>query len=310
MNSNIKHELNSVINEIETLIKRGSYQDAYNLCKKILLNFPDHHKLIRLKNKIEKIVYKHNVAAVKKDLITLKPLWKQKKYEELVKKLTAAVQYVPGYKKAKKLLYRAQKAYRNQVSEMQKQTLDNYLRAIEQAIKTQDYEKAISFSREILRKIPQHEKCGSLYLKAKNLLVEQKIKENEKLLNSEKFNDIENFLRELEKICPESVRIKNLLKKAARREKITLEFAKKEFIYGAYDQLLILFQKGKYEKCIEGLREVLEIEPDNLKALEMLKKAEQKFSSQLDKEVTAKIHNLQKKFRLEKKKYPKDFIML
>jgi len=306
----IRQELNSGINEVVSLMNRGSYQDAYTACKKLLLNFPDHLKLNKLRSKIEKIVYKHNVVTVKNDLKLLKPLWKQKKYEELVKKLTGFVEYVPGYTKAEKLLYKAQNLYRKQVAEQQKETLANYIRSIEQAIKTQEYEKAISLSREVLQKIPQHEKCGNLLAKAKNLLIDREIRKNEFLLKSDKFNDIENFLNDIQKVCPGSVRIKNLLKQASRREKITIEFARKDFVYSAYEQILILFQKGKYEKTIEGLREMLEIEPDNLKALELLKKAEKKFSSQLDKEVTTKIRNLQKKFKEERTKYPKEFINL
>ena len=209
--------------------------------------------------------------------------------------------------KAEKDLYKAQKLYKDQLMQQQKDTIANYVRTVEKAIKNEEFEKAVSLCLDVLRKIPQHEKCGMLLARAKNKLVDKKIRENEVILKSDKFDEIEKFLNELLKICPDSIRIKNLLKKVTNREKITVEYAKKDFVYSAYEQILILYQKGKYDKTIDALRELLEVESDNLKALELLKKAERKFSKQLDKDVSGKIKNLQKKFREEKKKYPKDF---
>jgi tetratricopeptide (TPR) repeat protein len=306
----INLELHKAIRQIESFFNAGRYKEAYENVNKLLLNFPDNGKLIKLKNQIEKNVYKNNIETVNKELNALKPLWKDKRYDELVIRLTEVVKYVPGYNKAEKQLYDAQNLYRKQIQIQQKDTLANYIRTIEKSINTGDFEKAISLSQEVLRKMPQHEKCGMLLAKAKNLLVDKKIKENQILLNSEKFEEIEGFLNELFKICPDSIRIKNLLNKAVNREKVTVEYAKKDFVFSAYEQIFLIYQKGKYDKTIEALRELLEVEPDNIKALELLKKAEKKFSSQLDREVAIKIKNLQNKFKTDKRKYPKNFIKL
>ena len=298
----IHQELNKGIRQVQSLITANRYQEAYNCVNKLLLNFPDNGKIYKLKSKIEKIVYEHNLITVNKEIKELNPLWKEKRYEELVKRLTNITLYVPGYTKAEKDLYKAQKLYRNQIVQQQKDTLANYIRTIEKAIAEEDFQKAISLCQEVLRKIPQHEKCGMLLAKAKNQLIDKMIRENGVLLKSDKFEEIEKFLNDLLKICPESIRVNNLLNKVSNREKITVEYAKKDFVYSAYEQIFILYQKGKFDKTIDALRELLEVEPDDLKALELLKKAEKKFSSQLNREVKSKIKNLQKKFRDEKKK--------
>lgn len=306
----IHQEFNKSVRQTEALLNAGRYKEAYDSVNKLLLNFPDNGKLIKLKARIEKIVYNNNIETVNRELYGLKQLWRDKRYDELMIRLTEIIKYVPGYGRAEKQLYKAQDLYRRRINEMQRDALANYIRTIEKSIKSGDYEKAISLAQEVLRKIPQHEKCGILLAKAKNLFIDKKIKENQVLLNSDKFEEIEKFLKDLFKLCPESIRIKKLLMKAVSREKVTVEYARKDFVFSAYEQILLLYQKGKYDKTIEALRELLEIEPDNIKALELLKKAENKFAAQLDRQVAEKIKSTRLKYKGEKRRNPKGFIRL
>ena len=296
--------------QVETLIKEGDLKQAYSICNKLLLNFPESGKLKKLQKKIEKIVYEQNLKSVKNDMKTLKPLWKEKNYKELVEKLKVLKQYVPGYKPVEKDLFKAKKLYREQIIKEQKGALNDYIKNIEKLINEGKYHDAIVECRKFLNKIPEHEKVMLLDQKARDLYVVEQLKKNKFLLNSKRFKEIEIFLKELQKINPKSGKIKSLLDKASKRETVAIEYEKKDFSFQSMEHIEVLMQKHKWEKAIEALIELLKVTPQNLKALELLDKARKKFDKQLTKEVIAKTKELQKKFKTQKERNPKEFIRL
>ena len=50
-------DTNQLIAQAEQKIETGDFKEAYSLVNKVLLNFPDNGKALRLKQKIEKTVY-------------------------------------------------------------------------------------------------------------------------------------------------------------------------------------------------------------------------------------------------------------
>lgn len=306
MNANINEE----IRKIRQFMNEGRFKEAYELCNKLLLNIPESGKLKRLQQNIEKIVYKQNVASIQKDLKELKLLWKEKKYGELVDKLKVLQSYVPGYAPVEKQLLKANKLYEKYLKKEQKGSIDSYIKTIEENIKIKKYQEALTLSKRFLMKFPKYPKCVQLLQKARVLLVDQKLKDNEYLLKSEKFEEVEEFLNNLLKIYPESRKVKELLKKVAAREIITVEIARKDFAFRSIDNLIILFQKKKYEKAVEGLKELLLVDPNNMRALNLLKKAEKGFNRQLNREVVVKMKKLSSKLKEERKKNKKDYIKI
>ena len=296
--------------QIETLIKEGDLKTAYSVCNKLLLNFPENGKIRSLQKKIEKTVYEQNLKIVKSELDTLKPLWKEKRYKEIVEKLESLKSYVPGYGPIEKDLFKAKKLYRDQLIEGQKLAVDDYVKNIEKLIAENKFQEAIVESKKFLAKIPGHEKVVLLEKKAKDLFVVQKLKENEFLLKSDKFDEIEVLLKELIAVNPESGKLKLLLEKASKRQTVALSYEKKDFVFQSFEHIKILAQKKKWEKTIDALIELLKVDPGNMNALELLDKARSKFDKQLTGEVIEKIFELQKKFKAQKLKTPKSFIRL
>lgn len=304
------NEVEQMIAQIEQLLQSGDYKEAYSLVNKILLNFPDYGKALRLKQKIEKLVYTKNVEQVKGDLEKLEPLWEAKNYAELIKKLQQLQAYVPGYGPVEKQLFKAQKAYKKQSEQQVKNYYENSIKQINDFMKEQKYQDALILTQKLRKYYPQDEKLHSYAYKLKQLLIDQKIRENEHLLEGEDYDAILNFIKELQKIDEHSPKVKELFAKAQKKEKISIEMHKKEFEFKAFDQILILYQKKKYDKVIDALHQIINVDPENLRALELLDKAEKNFSGKLQKQVTIKIKNLQKKFRKQAQKSPKDFIKL
>lgn len=302
--------LNQEIHRIKELVSNQRLKEAYTACNKLLLNFPESGKAHKLQKRIEKIVFKQNVASVKKDLKKIKPLWGQHKYGELVKNLQALQRYVPGYAPVEKQLFQAKKLYNKYHKKEQKDALKQYIKTIGEKMQKEEYEEAITFSKQVLHKIPDNEQAAFLLNKAKRLFVKKKINDNKHFLEGNDFEKIQKFLHGLLEFNPNSNQVNEMLKKARKREKLTLEMDKKEFAFKSYENIMVLYKKKKYDKVVEALHELLAVEPDNLKYLELLSKAKKKFSKQLNREVISKIFNLQEKYKTNRKNHPKEFVRI
>lgn len=296
--------------QVEALIKEGKLKQAYALCNKLLLNFPGSGRLKKMQKKIEKQVYTQNVTVVKHDLKKLAPLWKENRYKELIEQLQKLQQYAPGFKPVEKELYRAQKLYKEQRMQKQKGAIKHYIDQIKQFINKGQYQDAITQAKRFLMKVPNHQEVGLLEKKARDLYVVKQLKENQSLLKSKKFKEIEEFLHTLLKINPESHKVKELLKKAEKREAVALSYEKKDFAYQSMEHIRTLLQKHKWEKAVQALEELLKVDKHNIKALEMLDTTRKKFDKQLTREVIDKIKQLQKKFNDKRAQNPKMFIRL
>ncbi len=298
------------LKQIESLIAADKLNEAYNLCNKLLLNFPDSVRVKRLKAKVEKLVFKKNLNLVKDDLKKLQPLWKQRKYSEIINKLKELQKYVPGYAPLQKQLQKAQKLLLKQKSHKQKDVLARYMSKAEEYMNKENYKDAITTLKRVLLKLPDHEPAKRLLKQARDLYIDQQIKERDFLLKSDKFDEIAAFIKHLKTVDPNSSKISSLIRKLSKREKMARKFKKMDFTYKSYEELFTLYQNQKYQECIKGLKELISMEKDNFKALELLKSARKKFDKQLTKEVYKKIKNLQKRFKKQKKQMPKEFIRL
>ncbi len=298
------------LKEIESLIAADKLKEAYDLCNKLLLNFPESYRIRRQKAKIEKLVFKKNLKLVKGDMDKLKPLWKEKKYLEIITKLKELQRFVPGYAELEKELEKAQNLQLKEKSKEQKDTLAQYLDAAKKYMDEAKYQDAITTLKRVLLKIPDHEQAKIMLANAREAYIDQQIKDRDFLLKSDKFDEIADFIKHLKAVYPESSKIDALIKKLSKREEMARKFDKMDFTYKSYEELLTLFQIKKYQTCIKGLEELIEIEKDNFKALELLKLARNEFDKQLTKEIITKIRELQKKFRKQKKEMPNEFIRL
>lgn len=306
----MREEIKKEVYKIRQLMNSGNYKEAYSMCNKLLLNFPESSALKNLQQKIEKVVYKKNLKSVKKDLKDLKPLWKDKKYKELVEKLEVLQNYVPGYGPVEKQLDKARKLYNKHARKEVKDYFYNKINEIKELFKKKEFEKAYSTAKKLHNQFKKQSEAKEIFEKSKELYIDYQLQKNKSLLSSDKFDQIESFLKDIQKIKPDSKKIKSLIKKAAKREQISIEYEEKEFVYKSYERILTLYQKKKYEKALKALDELLKVEPDNLKALELRKKASKKFNRNLTKEVIKKIRHLQKKFKKEYIENKKEFIKI
>jgi len=298
------------IEQIKALILQDKLKEAYDICYKLLLNFPESYRLNKLQGKIEKLVFKENLKKVKEDMKAIKPLWKEEKYDEIIKKLTELQKFVPGYTGVTKEIEKAQKLQLKNKKHMQKNVLTQYMGQAEEHMKNKSYAAAITTLKRIVMKLPDYEPASQLLKEAKELRITQEIKDNEFLLKGKEFDKIAEFVKHLKSINPESKQIQSLIKKLSKKEEMARKFEKMDFEYKSFEEIQILYQKKKYEAAIKALEEYVKVDKENFKALELLDKARKNFDKQLSKELFPRMKELQNKFKKQKKEMPKEFIRL
>ncbi|MFC1600127.1 hypothetical protein ACFL3T_03820 [Patescibacteria group bacterium] len=298
------------IEQIKALILQDKLKEAYDHCNKLLLNFPESYRLVRFQQKIEKLVFKQNLALVKTELKELKPLWKEEKYEDILKKLAELQKFVPGYAAVEKEIQKAQKLLLKNKQHMQKDVLTQYMGQAEVHMKNKAYPAAITTLKRVIMKLPDYEPAMQMLTEAREFHIKKEIEDNKFLLNGKEFDKIADFIKHLKTIDPKSKEIKALVKKLSKKEEMAHKFKKMDFEYKSFEEIQILYQKRKYEPAIKALEEYIKVDKDNFKALELLDKARKQFDKILSKEVFTKIKQLQKKFKKQKHEMPKEFIRL
>lgn len=261
------------------LTTEGKYQEAYNLCTKVLNEDPGLKSFQRLKKRIEQAAGEENEKLIKRKLKEQKALWKEKKYPEILISLKELLRIAPNDKKIKKQYAKAQKAYLRETekkkAEFKKKTAEKLENILE--YRPEDFlEEMVSME----MKNPGNETIIELGKIFRGKLIEKKIKEKEALLGSDKFEAIENFISELEKIDERHPAAKKLKKEVARRkhEKATNE--REEFVYGGAKHLDTLMKLKKYDKAMQVAKEILAAKGEDKLAKKTLKKAKRKLFNQ------------------------------
>ena len=298
-----KDIIKNAIDKINALIAEGNWQDAHRACLEILRFDPDNIKIIRLKNVIEKNVKKINIKALKEDLESLKPLWEQKKYEELLTHLKELEPYINDYPPLRKIILKAQTAYQHEVEGQQKDYIEQEISSIEKLMNEGKHKEAL-MAAEKLRKLQMDEKkIVELIKKIRKSWIDYNLSASETLLKSDKYEDILLHLHKLKEIDPDSTKIKQLIETNKKKAAQQYLAQKRDFIFIGVEKTRTLLQLKKYEKAAQAAKEILDIDPKNVYAKRFYIKAIKKDSKLINKEV---IQQMKKNQKLLKEEYKKD----
>lgn len=181
--------LSEALQRIKNLINQEKWLDAHRACLEILRFDPENLKIIRLKNKIEKQVKKINIQAIKQDLKNIQPLWKEKKYDELLEHLKELEPYRRDYKPLDDFIKKVQKAYIAEVGEQRKEYFSDELKHIDILLKEHKYQEAIRTAQKLRITNVNNAEVKKKVTEIKKEWVDHELKTNGKLLNSDKFED-------------------------------------------------------------------------------------------------------------------------
>lgn len=273
--------------QIKLFISEEKLQEAYRACLEILRYDPENIHVIRLKNKIEKKVKKINRKSVKADLAKLKPLWREKKYEELFMNLKKLESFLPDYPHLKTILLRAKKRYDKQFNHRQKRFYHDEIKRIYQLIIDKKFQDAILVNEKLQTLKIHGEALKKLLLYTRQKWIDDELEQNKILLQGEKYEDMLLFLQKLLKIDPNNLRLRHLIEgKKNQYQRYRID-EKREFIYASLEKIRTLYLRKKYEKTVDAAEEILNVDPKNKEANFFWKRALRKTRRLIQKECCA-----------------------
>lgn len=288
--------------KINFLLTEKKYREAFNLCKEILMKYPEEKRFMKIRAKIEEATAEENERIIKEKLEELNPLWKEEKYSQILKTLKELLQVDPNNLKMKKLYQEAEIAYRKQFEKLQEKFNKEQNERLTNLLNT----NPVILMEELYvleKENPANENVKKLVADFRDKLIAKKIKEKKELLDSAKYDAIENFIQELRKIDKYNGRIQDVEKQIKEKKFGTEMDQTKEFVYSGEKHLDTLMKLGKYDKAIKVAEEILAVNRNNTNVRNILQKANDKYSKQLR---NLALDSIQDHFQELKTKYSQD----
>ncbi len=260
---------------IESLISENKFRDAHKLTAQALTKFPDERVFLKLKRKIEKLVEKGNSKYIGEQIAEAKELWRQESYIEMIEKLQKLLKVSPNNKKITKLIFKAQKKYKNKIEKIQSEFDKNQNKRLTELFKKEPA-KLLDELFQLEKNNPGNRQVRKLTEKYRTQLIKQKIEKKEDLLYSDKYDAINNFiyqLRKIDKTNPEINKLENQIK--LRQHGAQIE-EKNEYIYKGGNHITTLLKLKKYNEAIKAAEELLALKKNNKRVRKLLAKAENK----------------------------------
>src|SRR5690242_19700009 len=137
--SNFQEIFDQYLDRAETLLAEGKLKDAYMLCMNVLENDPENDRGLALRKKTQDMIENFNIHSIDQKLESLKPLWEQGAYDQLVKELTELYRYAPHYDKIERALADAQNMYRGVYDSQKSERTGAYEGELEQLLQGKKY---------------------------------------------------------------------------------------------------------------------------------------------------------------------------
>jgi len=302
--------LKDAMDRINALIMQEKWLEAHRACLEILRFDPENIKIIRLKNKIEKNVKKVNQKAIQQDLDNLKPLWDEKRYEELLKQLKKLEPYKVDYPPLENIILKAQGLYKAQFGEQQKEYIQQEMAEIKKLNSAGNHQEAIRRAEKLRTLALNEAEIKKLITEIRLRWVDSEISNNKSLLDSERFEDILIFCQGLYRIDSKSAKVKKLIEDKKKQYQNYKIQQKRDIIYKAIERIKTLYQLKKYTACMDTAQEIIDIDASNKEALTYFKKAKKRAEKLRDKELYKQMKALSKQEKQEYKKNKKAYIKI
>lgn len=273
----IQEIFNQYLDRAEALLAEGKLKDAYTLCMKVLENDPENDRGLALRKKTQEMIENFNIHTIDDRIEALKPLWEQGAYDELVKQLTELYRYAPHYEKIEKALADAQAMYRGAYNSQKSKRTGAYETELEQLFSEKKYTELIEKMQKNAGEGARDADIRKLHTRFRARIIQSKIQEKKSLFESEKYEDIVNFLHQLLDIDKDSELLADLLRTYRQKLLDAQIDEKREFILRATENAKMLYQIGKYEKAMQVAEEVLHINPKDSTIKSLYEKSKSAF---------------------------------
>lgn len=258
---------------VKALISEGDLTTALQTCQELLKVNPYHRKVQKYLKEIEEQIIEKNEKKVEADIDATMHLWKEGRFEDLMKIYTRLYQYAPKNSRLQKLIEKLNAKLTEQQKNVRASYIHGGLANITGLINDQKFGDAIQACNELLLVDPLNRETASLLKKAKTELIAQKLKENARILDSADFSRQLEFFDSLLAIDPEHKEAQRLALRAKAHLAEQKMIAEKIHFNESIARMKDLFKSSEYEKVIQACEEIDRLDPGNFTARVFRKKA-------------------------------------
>lgn len=274
---------------VKNLADKGDLAGAMNACQELLKVNPYDKSVHKYLEEIQERILKENEKKVDADIESTMHLWKEEKFNELMEIYGKLYQYAPNHSRLIKLVQKLQEKMTEAQKTSQKDFLQKAVNAIKGLISDGKFGDAIQACNELLSLDPMNRKGKELLLEAKNRLIDQKLKENSRVVEGADFERALEFYNTLLAINPDNEKVKKLEETAKSHLGGKKELAGKIHLNESVDRMKQLFDAKEYEKVLQAAEEILRIEPGNLTAKIFMQKATATINKEIESKIVAKL---------------------
>lgn len=252
------------IKSVKKLFQSGNLQNATIACGQLLKIDPYNKKLMKLQREIEEEVLRVNLEKVKKEIKRTWGLWDERRYEELLQIYNKLYEYAPQYDYLTELISKAETALSDRQKDERKKFIQDALNVIRKVFSEKRFGETLLACNELLIIDPRNEEAKAILQKTKEALVEEKLKENERIVDSGDFERALELYESLLSIDPKSQKLLKLIRDAEDHVSKKKTLLRRIQVNEGVKRIKDLFAAREYEKTIQACEELLLIDPKNL----------------------------------------------
>lgn len=295
-----------MIQKIKNLLAEKKFKDAFKIYESLAQISPFDSKIIKIKKEILKTVERENREKIESALVKAKALLAESETEKALTLLKQYYKLAPNHKKLNKLIHSTQDTYRKEIMQKQKEFDEIHGKKLSTSMNKSVNEflyDLINFQREYEDSVF----ANNFIERAKAYYIHNFLEKNKSVINSQKWDLIENIIIDLEKISDSNPEIKELEKNYKTLKYESQVQNLKDSIFEAEKNIETLLKMKKYQKAYQAIIELMKADNENQKAKEFMKIAKKGIFKTTKENCIKEILSNQTKLKEEYKKNPSSF---
>lgn len=295
---------------VKTLVEQGNLQAALGSCQELLKVNPYHRKVQKYLKNVEEMILEKNMEKVDNDLEATMHLWKEGRYDDLLNIYGRLYQYAPNHARLRELIAKLNDTLAKHQKDERNTVALKMLADATAQMNQKHFGDAIQICNELLRIAPLNEPAAIMLKEAKNELIEQKLQENERMVDSADFERSLEFYATLLGIDSENKKVQALALRAKEHLAHQKAVAAKIQLNESLVRMKELFKNSEYEKVIQACAEIDRMDPGNFTSKIFRRKAEKTMRAESDEMVVKALKETWAAMAVEVAKNPEKFVRI
>lgn len=277
------------LGQIVALAESGEIAKAFQSISGYIQAYRDDEEAVKIYQKLKKQVYQTNLEKVKESIDSVKFMWKQKRYKDLLHLYLKLREYAPNYKPLQKLIQKAYKAAQKDELSKRDSIGKQIVETVDAYIKNKKYSEALQFLENTIMQDPNNPLLQKLLLETKHKIIDQKLAHNKSKLKKSAATESYDFIKKLYELEPNYYKTQQLY--AEQYYKLKDYYKNQKFIFEkeAKKQITILFNTKEFEKALQASQELIRTNLQSKTAKKFIPKIQKEIDKENFKKAYAKI---------------------